>query len=150
MPTKRPTFEEVKAALLDIRDRLGKPLAVRIIHTVRATEVAAIKPKDFQKVLDLCKSYKENPPSPVEGRTEEHPFIYAATLEKARASLHSSVSDFPLHLTEARAIATAALEEYGDFDGALLRQFQEEGIWNDHSTVQAVLVAIRLLRGGHI
>lgn len=46
----------------------------------------------------------------------------------------------------ARQIATAALEEYGDFDEVEHLHFTENGIWNDHSSVQASLATIRLYK----
>lgn len=48
----------------------------------------------------------------------------------------------PALLEEARAIASDALEVWGDFDEHQWKQFRERGIWNDHVAVQAALAAL--------
>lgn len=52
-------------------------------------------------------------------------------------------------LDAARAIASAAIDTYGDFpNGEIWEQYRSQGIWNDHVAVQAALVAIKMSRAG--
>lgn len=49
----------------------------------------------------------------------------------------------PEELEEARAIATDAIEMYGDFPNQeIWDRFRSGGIWNDHVAVQAAIVAV--------
>lgn len=47
----------------------------------------------------------------------------------------------------ARAAATLAIERYGDFDAETMRLFRQNGIWNDHVSVQAALAVVHYMRG---
>jgi len=49
-------------------------------------------------------------------------------------------------LKNARIIASAAIDMYGDFNAEEWQRFRKEGIWNDHPAVQAALAAIVLTR----
>lgn len=49
-------------------------------------------------------------------------------------------------LEAARAIATAALKIYADFDEPTYKRFIEVGIWNDDAAVQSALIAIKMMR----
>lgn len=46
----------------------------------------------------------------------------------------------------ARAVASAAIEKYGDLNEIEWKDFKERGIWNDHVAVQAALTMLRLNR----
>jgi hypothetical protein len=47
-------------------------------------------------------------------------------------------------LATAREIACAAIERYGDLDDYGWHIYRNHGIWNDHSAVQAALIAIKM------
>lgn len=66
--------------------------------------------------------------------------------ERATEMVHRFGYQSEEDLEAARAIASAALEIYGDFDEHQMKQFRENGIWNDHAAVQAALAAIRMFR----
>lgn len=68
----------------------------------------------------------------------------ALTIEEARELVALFGKHTVNQLDVAQKIATAAIEEYGDFDPPQWAQFREHGIWNDHSSVQASLATIQL------
>lgn len=54
---KGPTFEEVKAAVVKVKDARGKPAAHKIIRDIgQAPELAAMKPEYFAAVLSACEA----------------------------------------------------------------------------------------------
>lgn len=65
---------------------------------------------------------------------------------KAVVALNQWGNAPPDDLEAARAIATAALEKWADFDEPTFARFQARGIWNDDAAVQAALVAIKMMR----
>lgn len=52
-------------------------------------------------------------------------------------------------LKRARVIATSACEDYGEFDDAGWDKFTKSGIWNDHPSVQAAIMALKETRTEH-
>jgi hypothetical protein len=53
----KPTMDEVKAALVAVRDAFGRPAAMKIVKEEgKATEMPGIKPAQFAAVLAKCAS----------------------------------------------------------------------------------------------
>lgn len=57
-------------------------------------------------------------------------------------TIAEAMRDIPDPMTEARAIAVDAIHVYGDLTETSFKHFRDNGIWNDHSAVQAALAAI--------
>lgn len=87
---------------------------------------------------------------PTEQESEMLTDRFTQIRSKTEEMVHQFGSQSNDDLEAARAIATAAIETYGDFDETVYQQFKERGIWNDHVSVQAALVAIRMMRAGTI
>lgn len=53
----KPTFEQVKAAVVMVKDSAGKPAAQKIIKEIgKAVELAAVKPAQYSAVLAACEA----------------------------------------------------------------------------------------------
>lgn len=66
------------------------------------------------------------------------------TPEEAVALVEQFGKQTNAQLDIARTIADAVLRDYADFDEYEWLKYKDDGIWNDHASVQASLATIRL------
>jgi hypothetical protein len=66
------TFEMVKAAVMKVKDDLGKPRALAIVRTEgQAKDLASIKPARYQAVLTACEEAAAEVPADDDTPAEE-------------------------------------------------------------------------------